>query len=78
LRSAEPGISWPAGPPHTFFMDRLAQAFRNELATFCDVAAGAIASPCTIQDAMATAWVAEAATLSAQEHRPMRIDEVAQ
>ena len=58
-------------------MDRLAEAFRRELATFCAVAAREQASPCTIEDAMGTAWVAEAATLSAREHRPVRIDEVA-
>jgi myo-inositol 2-dehydrogenase / D-chiro-inositol 1-dehydrogenase len=77
LRSTQPGIAWPTGPAHTFFMDRLAEAFRRELATFCAVAAGEQASPCTIEDAMGTAWVAEAATLSAREHRPVRIDEVA-
>jgi len=77
LRSAEPGVAWPTGPAHTFFMDRLATAFRAELATFCEVAAGRIPSPCTIDDAMGTAWAAEAATLSAREHRPVRIDEVA-
>ena len=42
-----------------------------------NVAAGEQASPCTVEDAMGTAWVAEAATLSAREHRPVRIDEVA-
>jgi myo-inositol 2-dehydrogenase/D-chiro-inositol 1-dehydrogenase len=77
LRSTEPGLTWPAGPAHASFMDRLAKAFRRELATFCDVAAGAVVSPCTVEDAMGTAWVAEAATLSAREHRPVRIDEVA-
>jgi myo-inositol 2-dehydrogenase/D-chiro-inositol 1-dehydrogenase len=77
IRSTAPGISWPAGPAHTFFMDRLAEAFRIELATFCSVAAREIKSPCTIEDAMGTTWVAEAATLSAREHRPVRIDEVA-
>jgi myo-inositol 2-dehydrogenase/D-chiro-inositol 1-dehydrogenase len=77
LRSAQPGITWPAGPAHTFFMDRLAEAFRRELATFCEVAAGTVASPCTIEDAIGTAWVAEAATVSARERRPVRIDEVA-
>ena len=70
-------LTWPAGPPHTFFMDRLTEAFRRELAAFCAVAAGEVASPCTIEDAMGTAWIAEAATLSAKEHRPVRIDEVA-
>lgn len=77
LRSAEPGVAWPAGPPHSFFMDRLAEAFRRELAAFCEVAAGHAPSPCTITDAMGTAWVAEAATRSAREHRPVTIDEVA-
>jgi myo-inositol 2-dehydrogenase/D-chiro-inositol 1-dehydrogenase len=77
LRSTEPGVSWPAGPAHTFFMDRLTEAFRRELATFCEVAGGTLTSPCTVEDAMATALVAEAATLSARERRPVRIDEIA-
>ena len=77
LRPTQPGVTWPAGPPHTFFMDRLTEAFRRELATFCAVAAGDVASPCSVEDAMGTAWIAEAATLSAQERRPVRIDEVA-
>lgn len=77
LRSTEPGATWPAGPPHAFFMDRLTEAFRRELTTFCAVAAGEMPSPCTIEDAMGTTWIAEAATLSAVEGRPVRIDEVA-
>ncbi|MBM6406009.1 Gfo/Idh/MocA family oxidoreductase [Phycicoccus sp. CSK15P-2] len=77
LRPTQPGLTWPAGPPHTFFMDRLAEAFRHELAAFCAVAAGETASPCTVEDAMGTTWVAEAATLSATENRPVRIDEIA-
>ncbi|KAB7745484.1 dehydrogenase [Nostocoides sp. F2B08] len=76
LRSTEPGVTWPAGPAHTFFMDRLTEAFRRELAAFTRVAAGEIGSPCTVDDAMGTAWVAEAATLSARERRPVAIDEV--
>jgi myo-inositol 2-dehydrogenase/D-chiro-inositol 1-dehydrogenase len=77
LRPTQPDVTWPAGPAHTFFMDRLTEAFRIELATFCDVAAGRTPSPCTVEDAMGTAWTAEAATLSARDHRPVRIDEVA-
>jgi myo-inositol 2-dehydrogenase/D-chiro-inositol 1-dehydrogenase len=76
LRSVEPETAFPDGPPHTFFMDRLVEAFRRELAAFCEVAAGRLESPCTLSDAMETAWVAEAATLSAREHRPVRVDEV--
>ncbi|MCA0336951.1 MAG: Gfo/Idh/MocA family oxidoreductase [Actinobacteria bacterium] len=77
ITSGQPGITWPTGPAHTFFMDRLAEAFRTELGTFCSVAAGEIPSPCTVEDAMGTAWVAEAATLSAREGRPVTIEEVA-
>jgi myo-inositol 2-dehydrogenase/D-chiro-inositol 1-dehydrogenase len=77
IRSGQPGIGWPTGPAHTFFMDRLAEAFRIELGEFCQVAAGETPSPCTVEDAMGTAWVAEAATLSAKEGRPVSIEEVA-
>jgi myo-inositol 2-dehydrogenase/D-chiro-inositol 1-dehydrogenase len=76
LRSAEPGVSFPDGKPFTFFMDRLAEAFRAELAAFTEVVAGQRASPCTVADAIETGWVAEACTLSLREHRPVQIEEV--
>jgi myo-inositol 2-dehydrogenase/D-chiro-inositol 1-dehydrogenase len=76
LRSAQPGVTFPAGTPYVFFMDRFADAFRASLAAFTEVAAGTRPSPCTIEDALETGWVAEAATLSLAEHRPVRIDEV--
>src|SRR5439155_7118385 len=76
LRSLEPGVTFPAGPPHTFFMDRLAAAFRAELAAFTEVVAGFRRSPCTVEDALEVAFIAEAATLSRQQHRPVRVEEV--
>jgi myo-inositol 2-dehydrogenase / D-chiro-inositol 1-dehydrogenase len=76
LRSAEPGVSFPDGKPFTFFMDRLAEAFRAELTAFTEVVAGRRASPCTVLDAVETGWVAEACTLSLREHRPVQIEEV--
>ncbi|GAA0900742.1 Gfo/Idh/MocA family oxidoreductase [Pseudonocardia zijingensis] len=76
LRSLDPGVTFPAGPPHTFFMDRLAAAFRAELAAFTEVVAGTRPSPCTVEDALEVAYIAEAATLSRREHRPVRIEEV--
>jgi myo-inositol 2-dehydrogenase / D-chiro-inositol 1-dehydrogenase len=76
LRSAEPGVSFPDGKPFTFFMDRLAEAFRAELTAFTEVVAGRRASPCTVLDAVETGWVAEACTLSLREHRPVRLEEV--
>ena len=43
-----------------------------------EVVAGQRKSPCTVDDAMAVAYMAEAATLSLQQHRPVQIDEVRQ
>ena len=76
LRSAEPGTTFPAGVPATFFMDRLATAFRAELAAFTRVVAGELESPCTIADALESSWVAEAATVSWRTGRAVRLDEV--
>jgi myo-inositol 2-dehydrogenase / D-chiro-inositol 1-dehydrogenase len=76
LRSAEPGVSFPDGEPFTFFMDRLAEAFRTELTAFTEVVAGLRTAPCTVLDAVETGWVAEACTLSLREHRPVQIEEV--
>ncbi|MDN5751215.1 MAG: Gfo/Idh/MocA family oxidoreductase [Pseudonocardia sp.] len=76
LQPVGPGALAPAGPPHTFFMDRLAAAFRAELAAFTELVAGTIASPCTVDDALETARLAEAAVVSLREHRPVRLEEI--
>lgn len=76
IRSTEPGVTFPDGTPHSFFMDRFAAAFRRELAAFTEVVAGAAESPCTVADAVEVGWIAEAATLSLHQHRPVRMDEV--
>ncbi|MFF0791522.1 Gfo/Idh/MocA family oxidoreductase [Streptomyces spiralis] len=76
LRSLEPGVTFPAGTPHDFFMDRFAAAYRAELAAFTEVVAGRLPSPCTVADALEAGWIAEACTLSLHEHRPVRIEEV--
>jgi myo-inositol 2-dehydrogenase/D-chiro-inositol 1-dehydrogenase len=78
LRNLDPDTSWPAGEPWTFFMDRLAGAFVAELTAFTEVVAGQRPSPCTVDDALAVTWMAEAAALSLQQHRPVRIEEVQQ
>jgi myo-inositol 2-dehydrogenase / D-chiro-inositol 1-dehydrogenase len=78
LRTLEPATSWPSGKPWTFFMDRLAAAFRAELTAFTEVVAGQRPSPCTVDDALAVTWMAEAASLSLQQHRPVQIAEVQQ
>jgi myo-inositol 2-dehydrogenase/D-chiro-inositol 1-dehydrogenase len=76
LRSADPQVRFPGGPAHTFFMDRFAAAFENEISTFLAVAAGRQASPCTLTDGLEASWIAEACTRSLQEHRPITLDEI--
>lgn len=76
LRSVEPGVTFPAGTPHDFFMDRFTAAYRAELTAFTEVVAGTRTSPCTIEDALEAGWIAEACTLSLREHRPVTIAEV--
>ncbi|MFJ6080626.1 Gfo/Idh/MocA family oxidoreductase [Streptomyces sp. NPDC092369] len=76
LRSVEPGVTFPAGVPYDFFMDRFAGAYRAELTAFTEVVAGTRPSPCTVADALEAGWIADACTLSLQEHRPVTIAEV--
>ena len=54
----------------------LREAYRAELGAFLDVAMGRRASPCPPEEALEVAWIAEAATLSLHQHRPIRMDEV--
>lgn len=56
-------------------MDRFADAYRAELTAFTEVVAGSRPS-CTVADALEASWIAEACTLSLQEHRPVRLEEV--
>lgn len=76
LRSTEPGATFPAGKPHHFFMDRFAAAYRAELTAFAEVVAGKRKSPCTVADAIEAGRIAEACTLSVQQHRIVRMDEI--
>lgn len=76
LRSVEPGVGFPGQPPYHFFMDRFQAAFRAELAAFTEVVAGTRRSPCTVAEALEAGWIAEAATRSLREHRPVRVEEV--
>ncbi|MBV1948482.1 Gfo/Idh/MocA family oxidoreductase [Streptomyces sp. BV129] len=76
LRSAEPGVTFPSGTPHDFFMDRFADAYRAELSAFTEVVAGVRPSPCTLAEALEAGWIAEACTRSLREHRPVTPAEV--
>lgn len=76
--SAEPG--GPAGParPWTTFMERFADAYRAELATFVLAVRGRAVNPCSGQQALNALLVAEACELSRQERRPVRMAEITQ
>jgi myo-inositol 2-dehydrogenase/D-chiro-inositol 1-dehydrogenase len=76
LRSADPAVTFPSAAPWHFFMDRFATAFRAELTAFTEVVAGTRQSPCTLHDGVEASLIAEAATRSWREHRPVRLDEV--
>lgn len=76
IRSAEPGVTFPSGTPHDFFMDRFTDAYRAELTAFTEVVAGTRPSPCTVEEALEAGWIAEACTLSLREHRPVTLTEV--
>jgi myo-inositol 2-dehydrogenase/D-chiro-inositol 1-dehydrogenase len=76
IRATEPGVMFPAGPPHRFFMDRFLPAFRAQFETFLEVVAGDRPSPCTVADGLEADWIAEACAKSLKEHRPVRIEEV--
>jgi myo-inositol 2-dehydrogenase/D-chiro-inositol 1-dehydrogenase len=77
LRSAEPGVTWPAGRPYPGFMERFRGAYETELAAFAAlVADGGTRSPCTVGDALAAFYIAEACDVSRNEHRPVAIAEI--
>ena len=76
LRSAEAGVTWPAGTGYTGFMDRFRAAYVAELQAFVEVVSGRATSPCSPADALETFYVAEACELSRRERRPVSIEEV--
>jgi myo-inositol 2-dehydrogenase/D-chiro-inositol 1-dehydrogenase len=76
MRSVEPGVPPPAGPAWPNFLDRFEAAYVAEFAAFLRVAAGLEPSPCTARDGVEALRVAEAATRSLHEHRPVAIAEI--
>ena len=73
LRSAEPAVAFPPGPPHRTFAERFAAAYRAELAAFLELVRGERPNPCTPEDAVAAARVADAAQESLATGRPVRV-----
>ena len=76
LRSAEPGATFPSGPPYPHFTDRFADAYRAELAAFVAFAEHGGQSPCTMSDALEAFCIAEACELSRARREPVAVAEV--
>ncbi len=75
IRSLEP--DWVASDvaKWDFFIDRFMSAYRAEIAAFVRMARGEIQSPCTARDGLQALIVADAATRSLKEHRPVPTSE---
>ena len=76
MHSVEPGVPLPAGPAWPNFFERFEAAYAAEFVEFIRVARREIPSPCVARDGLAAMRIAEAATLSLHEHRPVRLEEI--
>jgi myo-inositol 2-dehydrogenase/D-chiro-inositol 1-dehydrogenase len=75
LRSVQPGVEPPPGPPYSDFLDRFSNAYRDEMHSFVDLVEGRIPNPCPPEDARAAFVAALAAYRSVAEHRPVHLSE---
>ena len=74
LHSAE-GFQ-PTDPPWPDFQTRFEPAYVREMVAFVEALRGERESPCTVEDALAALYIAEAAELSPRENRPVKVTEV--
>ena len=76
LRSAEPGVGFPAGSPWPDFWQRFGPAYAAEMDAFLTLVTSGGTNPCPAADALEALYVAEAADLSWREHRPVRVADI--
>ncbi len=76
LVSAEEGVDFPSGTTWGNFWGRWTPAYAAEMNAFVDLALGRRESPCTVEEALEAFYVAEAASLSRRDHRPVTVAEV--
>lgn len=77
LTSAEPGVEFPGGAPYPTFWERFRPAYVAEINAFLELVLNGGPSPCTVEDALAALYVAEAAEISRREGRRVEVAEVA-
>jgi myo-inositol 2-dehydrogenase/D-chiro-inositol 1-dehydrogenase len=75
LEPLDPGVPQPAIGWDNF-LDRFEGAYRHELQSFVRVARGEAASACTAWDGLEAMRIAEAATRSAAQRRPVSLEEI--
>src|SRR5690606_42136902 len=66
----------PSDPPGPDFQARFEPAYVREMVAFVQAVRGERESPCTVEDALAALYIAEAAELSRRENRPVKVTEV--
>jgi len=76
LRALDGDADGGATPRHQHFMDRFESAYRAELKAFLRVARGEIVTPCSGADAREALRIAEAASRSLREGRPIVLDQI--
>jgi len=62
--------------PYYFFLERYAEAYRQELRAFVDALRADLPPPVTGQDGRIAVLIGLAANQSLKEHRPVRLDEI--
>lgn len=78
FRSAEPGTAASGQPAWPDFWQRFKPAYAAEISNFLDLVAGRAENPCPVSEALEALYIAEAAQMSRQQHRPVQLDEVRQ
>lgn len=73
MTSAELGVAFPTGAPHRTFAERFELAYRSELAAFVELILGRRENPCTAEDAVVAAKVADAAQASLISGVPVKV-----
>lgn len=71
------GVALAESPHRRGFVHAFLDAYRQEIADFLDVAAGRRPSPCTVDDGLAAALVADAVDASRRSGRPVRVTPLA-
>lgn len=77
FRSVEPGVDFPTSEPWYDFIERFKPCYERELDHFLRNPMRGLPGACSAADAMEALRVALACTRSRDEHRPVRLDEIA-